>query len=110
MILREYDAIRLGNSNDNRVDRGSSPSPGPQQRSPPSQTFRNSFGDKACPEEPVDVRVAPRVALKRFDQDDRWNDRRPQIGSAEGFDEGHRSPRPLSEARDCPRVKNKRRH
>jgi hypothetical protein len=98
LILREHNTIWLGKNNDNRIDRGSSPSPGSQQRRPPSQTFRNSFGDKACLEEPVDVRVASGVTLKRFDEDDGRNDRRPQLSSAEGFDDRHCSPRPFGEA------------
>lgn len=110
LILREHDATWLGKSNNDRVDRGLSPGPRPQQRSPPSQTFGNSFGDEARLEEPVDVRVAPGMTLERFDQDDGGNNRRPQIGTAESFDERHCRPRPLRESRNRSRIKNQRGH
>jgi hypothetical protein len=103
-IAGEHRSIGLGKGDEQSVDRGASPRLSPQERRSPGHMLGDFFDDIARLEQCVGVRIAGGVPLKAFDEDDGWNEGRPQIPLAQLEDQCGDLPRADSQARDAIRI------
>lgn len=87
-ILRQDRASRLRRRNDDRIDGRAPPGARPKQRRTPGQPFGKRLQNIAGLQESIHEGVTTGLTREAFDEHDRWNDRRPQPGSAEGEDQG----------------------